>query len=284
VKVLPFKIPKPSNTAIVFQIDEGSFYEQLHQHEELQISHIICGRGTIIVGDTAHHYEEGDIIIIGGQLPHVFRNEQKTPLMQTIFFSPLSFGSDFLQLEEGSGVGSFYAFAKAGLKTRTTSEINQLFTNISTSQGIRRLSYFLQLLDILKQQSHIQLSTFIYERKISESDGKKLSDIFAYTLENFREEIRLENVADIAFMSPNAFCKYFKKRTKKTFFQFVIELRIQYACSLLRQERDLSIAAIAMDSGFQTLSHFNRKFRLLKGETPRDFRKKNSSFTCRDAH
>jgi len=272
MKVLPFKIPKPSNTAIIFQIDSGQLYGQLHQHEELQISSIQEGQGTLLIADTIHHFQKGDVFVIGGQQPHVFRNEQTDALMHTIFFNPKSFGDSFLNLEEGKGVGKFYAFAKAGFKIRATVELTRIFNLISKNEGHMRLSYFLQLITLLKNSDYEPISSFIYDKKISEADGKKLHRIFEYSLQHFSEPIQLEQIAHIAAMSTNGFCKYFKKRTNKTYFQFLTELRISHACKLLKEDSALSIADIAAISGFHTLSHFNRKFKIHKKMSPRAYK------------
>jgi AraC-like DNA-binding protein/quercetin dioxygenase-like cupin family protein len=273
MKALPFKIPKPSNTAIIFQIDKGSFYGQLHQHEELQISLIQKGRGTLVVADAIHYYQEGDLLILGGNQPHVFRNENAHGMMHTVFYSPLSFGKTFLDLEEGKGVGDFYAFAKAGFKIKASPDIISLFEFMSKAKGIHRLSYFLQLIAILKVVKRETLSSFVYGKKISEVDGQKMNAIFDYSLQNFSEPIYLAEVAEVAAMSPNAFCKYFKKRTNKTYFQFLTEVRIEHACKLLRNHHDLSIVDISEAAGFQTLSHFNRKFKQYKMCSPTSYRK-----------
>lgn len=273
MKALPFKIPKPTNTAIIFQEDGGAFYSQLHQHEELQISLIRKGQGTLVVADTVHHYKKGDLLILGGQQPHVFNNDASEGLMHTIFYSPQSFGQTFIDLEEGNAVASFYAFAKAGFKTTATPTIQTLFEHLKKAKGIHKLSYFLQLLAILEVIKKEPLSSFVYKRKISDRDGKKMHRIFEYTLAHFDRTIYLDDIAAIASMTPNAFCKYFKKRTNKTYFQFLTDLRIEQACKLLSDTPDMSIASIAAQAGFQTLSHFNRKFKKLKGISPREFRK-----------
>jgi AraC-like DNA-binding protein/quercetin dioxygenase-like cupin family protein len=274
MKALPFKIPKPSNTAIIFQVDKGSFYSQLHQHEELQISLIIKGRGTLIVADAVHHFEEGDLLILGGHQPHVFRNENDQGIMHSVFYSPLSFGKTFLDLEEGKGVGAFYTFAKAGFKIKSTSDIAAIFEHLARAKGIHRLSYFLQLIAVLKVARRETLSSFVYGKKISEVDGQKMNAIFDYSLQHFSETVYLEQIAKVASMSPNAFCKYFKKRTNKTYFQFLTEVRIEHACKLLRNNHEISILNISEAAGFQTLSHFNRKFRQYKMCSPSIFRRR----------
>lgn len=273
MKVLPFRIPKSDNTAIIFQEDAGSFYGQLHQHEELQISRIIEGKGTLLIADTVHHFQEGDLFVIGGQQPHVFRNESTDALMHTVFFNPQSFGDSFLDLEEGKGVRNFYAFAKAGFKTITTSEITAAFDAVSQNEGILRLAYFLQLIQALTVSEATPIASFVYHKNITEADGKKLHRIFEYSLQHFSEPIQLQDIAEVAAMTTNGFCKYFKKRTNKTYVQFLTEIRISHACTLLKERPELPIAAIALLSGFQTLSHFNRKFKQCKKVSPSLYKK-----------
>lgn len=273
MRVLPFKIPKPANTAILFQIDEGTLYSHLHQHEEVQISFIKEGYGTLVVGDTVHSYDTGDVIIIGGGLPHVFKNTTAQAVMHTVFFSAEAFGSRFLALDEGKGIGDFYAFAKAGFKTKTTPDITALIDLISTAQGMNRLAYFIELIKVLSVSKRKPLSHFLYERTISEKDGKRMSAIFDFTLSHYNEDVSLDELAAIAAMTPNAFCKYFKKRTNKTYFQFLTEIRIEKAAALLQANNDLPIAEVAERCGYKTLSHFNKNFKLHKKITPSLYRR-----------
>lgn len=272
MKVLPFKIPKSGNTAIIFQVDAGQFYGQLHQHQELQISRIIKGKGTVLIADTVHHFQEGDLFVIGGQQPHVFRNESVDALMHTVFFNPQSFGDSFLDLEEGKGVRNFYAFAKAGFKTLTTPQIMATFDAVSHNEGILRLAHFLQLIQLLTISDATPIASFVYHKNITEADGKKLHQIFEYSLQHFSEPIQLTDIAEVAAMTTNGFCKYFKKRTNKTYVQFLTEIRISHACTLLKERPELPITAIALLSGFQTLSHFNRKFKQFKKTSPSRYR------------
>jgi AraC-like DNA-binding protein len=100
-----------------------------------------------------------------------------------------------------------------------------------------------------------------------------MNDVFRYAIEKYDRPITLEEVADKAHMNKNSFCRYFKKRTNKTFFQFLIEIRIENACKLIHNNPDLSIAMISEQCGFGTLANFNRKFKEIKGLTPTDYRR-----------
>jgi AraC-like DNA-binding protein len=119
------------------------------------------------------------------------------------------------------------------------------------------------------------LSSFVYRKKYTDDEGKRMSAVFEYAIEFFHEAITLEEVAEKANMSKNAFCRYFKKRTNKTFFQFLIEVRIENACKLLsNNNKDLTISSISEMCGFQDIANFNRKFKELKGISPSQYRSK----------
>ena len=118
-------------------------------------------------------------------------------------------------------------------------------------------------------------SSLINLKKYAGDEGKRMSDIFQYSMENFHKEVTLHDVANIANMTPNAFCRYFKQRTNKTFVNFLIDIRIGNACKLLAKNNDLSVTEISYKSGFNNLANFNRKFKSVKGVTPSDYKKKH---------
>ena len=96
MKVLPFRVPKPVNDALIFQEDkELIFYDKFHQHEEIQVSFIAQGSGTLIVGDTINDYNKGDVLVLDSNLPHVFKSEKLDNTkshMITLFFTRHAFG------------------------------------------------------------------------------------------------------------------------------------------------------------------------------------------------
>jgi len=280
MKIFPFKIPKPLNDALVFQVDSGDvFYDKLHQHEEIQISFIVEGEGALIVGDKVNYYEKGDIVIIGSNLPHVFKsnvNNGKKSKMLTLFFAKNSFGLEFFELEELQELTPFFNRASHGFKVTSSKKyLSDLFNKLESSS---KLSRFIILLDILKklsQSNYESLSSFIYEKKYTEIEGKRMQDVFEYTMLNFEHDITLETISEISNMTKNAFCKYFKKRTNKTYFRFLNELRLEHASKLLIDKKDLTIADIAYYSGFKNISNFNRQFKMIKKTSPNNFRKQS---------
>ena len=133
---------------------------------------------------------------------------------------------------------------------------------------LSRVLLFLKLLALLCKTDKRLLTKFSYPRAISHLAGERMQVVFDYVLHHFHEEIKLSAVSGLVYMTPNAFCKFFKQNTNKTFFQFLIELRIEHSCQLLLTNKDLSIAEISEQSGFKSISNFNRKFKTYKGVIP----------------
>lgn len=277
MKVLPFKIPKPQHQALVYQEDyELVFYNKFHQHEEIQLSFIKEGEGALIVGDTINYYQKGDVFIIGSNLPHVFKSDtsHKTKShMLTLFFTKNAFGNNFFNLEELKELNSFFKKTETGFKISSNAKLASLFSELKLSTPLKRFILFLEILKSLSRVKGNPLSSFIYKKQYTDIEGKRMSAVMEYTINNYQKNISLEHIARIAAMTKNAFCKYFKKRTNKTYFRFLNELRIENACKLLLANNDLSIAEIADKSGFNNISNFNRQFKFVKQMIPSEYRK-----------
>jgi AraC-like DNA-binding protein len=278
MKVLPFTIPKAKRDALIFQEDRGrSFYALLHQHEEFQISYIKKGEGSLIVGDTVNYYSEGDIFVLGEQVPHVFKSNstgKAQSQMFTVFFNRSSFGENFFEIEELRSLNSFFRRSENGFRVETNlNEIRTMIQDMRSAAKIDRFILFIQLLKRITTSGHSSLSTFVSPKKYNDNEGKRMSVVFEYCINNFHKEIKLEAIAAKASMTKNAFCKYFKKRTNKTFITFLNEIRIEEASKRLLSNKELSIAEVAESCGFKNISNFNRKFKQIKGTSPRDYKK-----------
>lgn len=280
MKVLPFKIPKPENVTLYVQEYKGdTFYEKLHQHKEIQINVILSGEGTFIIGDCVGDFKSNDIFVIGENLPHVFKRDdayENTAEMITLFFSKNAFGERFFDLPEFEHFQNFFNNAALGYKVLSNkSELSKLLSKINKQPKYKQFVSFLEILNLISTAKKQNLSSLINLKKYTGDEGKRMSDIFQYSMENFHKEVSLHDVANIANMTPNAFCRYFKQRTNKTFVNFLIDIRIGNACKLLAKKNDLSITEISYKSGFNNLANFNRKFKAIKGITPSEYRKKH---------
>lgn len=281
MKVLPFIIPKPEQAALVYQEDfEEIFYDKFHQHEEIQVSLIVEGEGTLIVGDTINYYKTGDVLIIGRNLPHVFKSDlkkEKKSHMLSLFFTEDAFGNGFFKLEELKELTPFFKRASQGCKISTPKKnLSALFLKLEKSSKLSQFILLLEILKIVSKQPYKSLSSFIYEKKYSDIEGKRMRDVMEYTMYNFQKDITLDKIATVATMTKNAFCKYFKKRTNKTYFKFLNELKIENACKLILSKEGYTISEIAYKSGFNNISNFNRQFKSFKHVSPKAFKRNHS--------
>ena len=147
-----------------------------------------------------------------------------------------------------------------------------LFEALKQASKLERFILLLELLKLLSKCSYKSLSSFIYNKTYTDIEGKRMRDVFEYTMNNFENPISLMTISDIANMTKNAFCKYFKKRTNKTYITFLNELRIEHACKMLLAHTELPIADIAEQIGFQNISNFNRQFKAVKLTSPSAFK------------
>ena len=277
MKVLPFKIPKPENNALIYQEDiEFIFYDKLHQHDEIQISFIEKGTGTLLVGDTISSFAENNIFILGSNLPHAFKSDKngtEKSKMLTLFFTETSFGESFFKLNELAEINYLFSKSLQGLNLKSNRpEIIKNFLKLKKASKLERFILFLEILKMVSEATSHPLSTFVDTKKYSDTEGKRMRNVFDFTIENAHQKISLEDIASIANMTKNAFCKYFKKRTNKTYISFLTEVRIENACKLLKSDKDVSINEIAYEVGFNNISNFNRKFKEVKKMTPLKYR------------
>lgn len=277
MKVYPFKIPKPDNNVLIYQEDVAFiFYDKLHQHDEIQISFIEKGSGTLLVGDKISRYKENDVFVIGSNLPHVFKSDKNTDeksKMLTLFFTKTSFGNTFFKLNIFSEIQNFFTKSSQGINVKNNKEpILYAFSKLKKATKLKQFQLLIEIIKIVANSKTEPLCSFIYKTTYSDLEGKRMRNIFDYTIENANTKISLEEISNIANMTKNAFCKYFKKRTNKTYINFLTELRIENACKLLLSEKDISINEIAFKTGFNNISNFNRKFKKIKKVTPTKYK------------
>lgn len=280
MKVYSFKIPKKPGENIIVQKDQGpAFYDKLHQHEEIQISLIVQGNGKLIVGDSVHSFTSGDCFVVGSHIPHLFKSDQSTQHVQmiSIFFALDSFGDSFFELREMEELQAFFSYAETGYKLQSQrDEVALAIKGIHTKGHFARFMVLLQLLKTISSSQGLRLSNFVHSKEISHDHGERLRVVFDFVMVNFDQKVDLETVSRLAHMTPNAFCRFFKQRTNKTFFKFLSEIRIEHVCQLLNQNKDLSVVEAAQASGFNSISNFNKTFKDIKGINPTKYRKEIS--------
>lgn len=282
MKVIPFKVPHTRREAFRIQVDRlPHFYDILHQHDETQIMLIQKSHGTLISGDYVGRFKEGDLFVIGSGQPHVFRNDEtyyqkksgRRAHSVSLYFDENYAGESFWQLAEMANVRQFLANARAGYKItgHTREEIASMLVSMKGLSGMDKLMSFLSVLKKLSESEEVsRLSVSNSAIYIQGNEEKRLNDILGFTFNQSHRKIYISEVADLASLSPEAFCRYFKLRTGKTYTAFLNEVRISNACELLIRSGK-SIQQVCYAAGFNNLSHFNRVFRKITGQTPKKY-------------
>jgi AraC-like DNA-binding protein len=274
------KVDSKSEEAFVARIDEfAQFYNKWHFHPELELTHIVKGRGTRFVGDNIEFFKDGDLILIGSNLPHVWKNQNKESelsVARVVQFLPNFMGDDILKLVEFKNIQKLLIKSSFGLKIEGEVKVliigflNKLF---KTEDPLERIILIIKMLDCLGTSDEtIPISKSLFLVELDKQNKDRLNRVIDYTITNFASKIMLEDVASISNMSVSNFCKFFKVRVKKTYVQYLTEVRIGMSCKMLI-ENQLSINRIAYDSGFVNISNFNRAFKLNKNMTPFSYRK-----------
>jgi len=260
------------------------FFKELHFHPELELVHIQKGSGTQFLGNHIQHFKPGDMILVGSGIPHLWKcdeqyfegNPKLTANATVVHFLPEAFGTDFFMLPENSAIQKLFVKAKFGLSVhrKTKEKAAQLLTELLSSQGTKKIILLLEILNILADSKELYK---INKKDVlliqSEKEPARMNDILQFMLNNFQQQIELKEIATVANLSPNAFCRYFKLRTNKTYSCFLMEIRINHACKLL-SETDRPVSYVCYESGFNNCSNFNRHFKILTGYTPSQYRKK----------
>jgi AraC-like DNA-binding protein len=283
----PLLFRNPMNNEESFYIQEDKlphFYDILHYHPEFQLTLIIEGTGTCFIGDKIGRFAPGDIFLIGANLPHVFRSAEAYYSKDSkvfahgisSYFKKESFGESFFDLPETHAIKDLLLRASRGLiiKGNTREIVRPGILGLVKQDGFQRLLSFLSILYSIATSTELEfISSIGFQASKKENDHKKINDVFNYVMKNFQKDIELDEIAKIASMSTTAFCRFFKIRTRKTFSEFLNEVRIGNACKLLINSSD-SITEIAYKSGFNNSSNFNRAFKKITNYTPSGYLKR----------
>ncbi len=256
-----------------------------HYHNDYELLYIVKGSGKRIIGDSIESFDAGDLVLLGPELPHVWKNDEnyykgiaelKSESI-VIQFSEEMFGEAFLNLPEMVRVKKLMKLSARGLQIfgETHSRVIQKMWLMLGSKGLDRVITLLEMLKILSASDEMRpLASSSFAQVFYDTGSEKIRNVFAYVSENFRKDIQLDTAANIAHMSKTAFCRYFKMKTTKTFLEYLTEMRIGYACRLLA-EGHMSVSQISYECGFNNPSYFNRKFKSVTGQTPLEYQKKS---------
>jgi AraC-like DNA-binding protein len=263
----------------------SGFHCDYHYHPEYELKYVIESEGKRFVGDSVGNFKAGDLVLLGPNLPHYwkndpqyYKNEEQNSSAYIILFSENFLGNDFFKTPELNKVDDMLSKSKGGIRfpKANKSNIPDKINELIEAEGAKRVLIMLDILvELANFKKHkILAKDFSHEffiQNIKSGSFGRMQRVHEFIIENFHNQISIETVADIASMSTHSFCKYFKKSTKKTFTRFLNEVRVCHAKKLLIEDNE-TIAQICFDSGFNNLSYFNRQFKLITNHTPREYK------------
>jgi len=283
MKVLPFTIPSTYDRTILVQEDEiPFFYPHLHRHEEIQLTLIIQGEGTLLIGNNMHSFGPNEVYLIGANMPHGFKSDasyflpdsKKKVHTLTVFFNTRGKLANLFDLPELKNIYSFFSCNSRGFRVpeHFFTDISGRILSIKYANGIDQLIQFFQLLKSLSAIENIcPLTSGEEPGNFSDHEGVRISNIYNFIMAHFNRDITLEEVAATAYMTPQAFCRYFKKHTRVTFVRFLNDVRINEACKKLLDGAYDSVSSVAYDCGFNSITNFNRVFKSTIGKSPKEY-------------
>jgi AraC-like DNA-binding protein len=247
-----------------------------HYHPEIELVYVNKGSGKRQIGSHISYYRDGDLMLIGSNLPHcgftdgLTGNENET----VIQMKPDFLGNSFFELPEMKKIKALFEKATMGIvyNGQSKKDIGEKMESLENKPPFQRLLGLLEILHLMEtstEYSVLNAKGFLLETELQ--DNHRINNIFNFVKEEFQRPISLEEVAGKVSMTVPAFCRYFKKITEKTFTQFVNEYRLVHAAKLLH-EKQVSITEVCFESGFNNFSHFNKQFKKFTGKSPSHYR------------
>ena len=254
-----------------------------HYHREIELIHFEKGQGTQFVGDNIRNFASGDVVLIGSNLPHYWSfdssyfeaDSREEADVRVVHFNDDFWGADFLNLPENTNIKLLLQHAKQGIVIHGSAreEVRKHLEELLDAEGTKRILLLIDALTIIANSKDTQiLSSVGFSPHFHHKEKDRINSIYDFAIQHFKQKISLDEVAEVAGMSSNAFCRYFKSRTGKTFSQFLIEIRVGHACKLLI-ENNLTVKQVCYESGFHNFAGFHKYFKQITGKSPLNYQR-----------
>lgn len=268
----------PAHSFSVRQDREPFINNYWHYHPEIELIHFREGNGMQFIGDNARPFHSGDVVLVGSQLPHYWRFDERyfgedTHLGADVVvahFYENFWGTHFLDLPENKPIKLVLEKARRGIQVLGPDKeyVGGLLQKMLRSEGAKRIIYLIEALTVIAGSSQAQLlSSAGFLQDVYATEDERMKAVCAYTMTHFRRKIHLEEIAEVACISPHSFCRYFKSNTRKTYSQFLMEIKVGHACRLLIENKQ-SIKQLCYESGFNNFASFHKYFKRITGKSP----------------
>ncbi|TDQ10950.1 AraC family transcriptional regulator [Pedobacter metabolipauper] len=254
-----------------------------HYHAEVELIYFKSGNGTQFIGDSIKRFKSGDVVLVGAHLPHywkfddVYFNEEEKNNADVIVvhFCENFWGNQFINLPENKTLKLVLEKAQRGIQVQDKgkAQIGELLESILLSEGPKRIMTLIEALMAIESFAGTQLLSSIgFRHNFEDTENERINAIYNYSIANFKRKIQMEEMAAVANISPNSFCRYFKSRTRKTYTQFISEIRVGHACKLLIED-SMNVKQICYESGFHNFASFHKHFKIITGKSPLTYQK-----------
>ena len=262
--------------------DYAHFTYPWHFHAEYEIIYFKEGTGTSFIGNNMENFKDGDFILIGSNLPHYMKSDDVYHAADSSLRTKgtiIQFEQDFMQysirhyiqftkikkLLDDSQRGIYFPAGCSG-------KALELLESIPLESGMDQI---LSILQLFKEMSDISSKVILppSEQMDQIRGNSRIDKILAYLNQHYTRHMDLNEISCLAAMSPASFCRFFKSKTGKTLRNYILDMRIGYACKLLSLD-NMNISQISTECGFDTISHFNKSFKKNTGFTPTEYRRR----------
>jgi AraC-like DNA-binding protein len=267
---------KGNSSFYAYRFQVPFFEFKWHYHPEYELTYIIKGNGYRIVGNSYEHFIDGDLVLLGSNLPHTWSGKLDGDEYSDAVVIQFSweFISPFLSTNEGILMRNMLEASARGISFEANEELVSKIIELTERKGVDRILNLISILDDLSKKQSTIIATNTFHNVVSKKSELRINKVCLFIQNNFHNKISLKEVADLIYLTESNFCKFFKKATGKTYSDYLNEIRINEASRLLIQS-DKTISLISFECGFETLSYFNRVFLNKKGVTPSVYRKEN---------
>jgi len=289
----PLFITFPDRTVQAFDIKEDQMTDlnnTWHLHNEFELRFVQQGICNRLIGDSIAEATEGELVLLGSYLPHCWSSISELPRLEVtppvkslvLHFHPECLGRQFLNIPEASTLTQLFENAQRGIifSGEVCALVSARMKELLTAKGIDKLILFIETIKLLAGTSAYELiSQAASQSHITDLKSRnRIKLIYDYTFRNYKKRITITQVANLSDLSVTAFCKYFKTTTKRSYYDFLTEIRIRKACQLL-MSRNIKITVIVTECGFSNISNFYRHFNNYMKMPPCEYRRVHSSIS-----
>jgi len=277
------RLPRKAEESFVVEyFDYTHFPTPWHCHPEYELVLVTKSEGKRYIGDNISNFSKGNLAIIGPNLPHTYKNDEayilgnatKRAKSIVIHFSKDSLGNDFLSLPEATKIKNLLDNCQGGFDIlgETNKKIQKIIKKMPDQKGIKKWQSLIKTLALITESTDLKQISNSNLEGFNAKESERLTKVFEYLYSNYMNEIKLADISKMANMTETSFSRFFIQRTRKSLSTFLLEIRLHNACNML-QKRDINIAEIGYQNGFNNLSNFNKQFKKHYLHSPKEYRK-----------